>query len=726
MKTLRWVGRVITAFVLGLIGKWLYANFDFLPIYYFAYPTGILLGILAVILLILGFCFLEILFDRRIKLKEAFEVFKPVEKLTPEDFHITSYNEFYIERESDKQIEELLRRRDYVFITGIPMLGKTRMAYKAVKKLKGFYLLKPKYERIDVQKLKLPLFKKKIVLFFDDLDKYLGKFNLDWLIARLKKKSKDFVVIATCRSGQEFDEVFAQKDMEDLLTRCAPDEVKPRRLIRAEEEKLAAGLRRNIEEIESDGTPGSIVVDLRYMKQRYRQLGEERNVLKCLKLLREGYIFLWSEGLIREVAKRIFGLEREVTGWRKHIASLEKNGFLRKLDHSVLITHDVYLDDKFLDDYFVEEHDLILLKEIFLESKDAEDLYYLGSAFLFRNREDQALDCYRKCIELNPDFLLAHYDLATVLKDLRQYDQSETEYRRVLRIVPSFVHARNNLAVVLVKLRRYDEAEQELRKTLDIDPSFVKARNNLGFLLARLKRYEPAEKEYRGAIRMNPNYVKARYNLVSLLLELGRDQEAKEEFAHILRITPERDQAHVNLGNRLAQLGRYKKAEEEYLEALRINPAHCHARNNLANALVKLNRREEAEREYREVIRTNPRYVNAHHNLGSLLFEAGKYEEAQRKYRDALLLEPHNAEYRCKLGIAYMASRRDEEAEEEFRIALRIDPNLGEAHVQLGLLLMVLDRKNEAKRELGTARDLFRKQGRGQEARKMEELLGQL
>lgn len=218
MKTLKLVLGIIQVIVVGILGKLLYDNFDTILLYFLAYPTKILLSFVVLILIILAICVFEINLTRKINLRNSFEVSKPVKKLIPDDFHITNYNPFYIERESDKEIETLLRETKYVFITGIPMLGKTRMAYEATKKLNDFYLLKPKYEMIDIEKLKLPLFKKKIVLFLDDIDKYVGKFSIDALIRKIKEKAKDFVVITTCRSGKEFEQVFGEKEMENLLT----------------------------------------------------------------------------------------------------------------------------------------------------------------------------------------------------------------------------------------------------------------------------------------------------------------------------------------------------------------------------------------------------------------------------------------------------------------------------------------------------------------------------
>jgi tetratricopeptide (TPR) repeat protein len=663
METLRWIGRFITAVAVGLTGTWLSSNFDFLAVFYWAYPTEILLGTFVLILLIAGLCFLEIILHRRRKLKEAlkevFEISKPVKKLTPDDFGITNYNEFYIERESDKETEKLLKERKYVFITGIPMLGKTRMAYESAKKLRGFYLLKPKYGEIDIQKLKLPLFKKKIVLFLDDLDKYVGKFNLDDLVRKLKEKTKDFVVIATCRSGKEFDQVFAKKEMETLLTQCKEGKTEPRKLEQEEERELAETVGKSLEDIRSDGTPGSITIDLRYMKDRYDELGEEKYILKCLKLLREGNIFLWKENLVKEVSNRIFGLKIERISWDGYVESLSHNGFIKMSSEQFSISHDVYLDDKFLDDYFVKDDDLKSLKgALYNNLKDAENLLSLGNSFYYKKNMSEAEDCYQKSIKINPDYAGGH--------------------------------------------------------------------NNLGNFLTRLKRYEEAEKEYKEALRLNPDFAQAHYNLGNLLKEVKRYPEAEKEYKEALRINPDSAEAHYNLGNLFKELKRYPEAEKEYKEALRINPDYAGAHNNLGNLLSDLERYEEAEKEYRAALRINPDFAGAHCNLGNLFKELKRYKEAEKEYKEALRINPDFAGAHNNLGVLLYELKRYEEAEKEYKEALRINPDYAETHGNFGILLMDLNRKDEAKKEFEIACDLFRKQGREEDAKKAEEFLKDL
>ena len=692
MKTLRRIERFITAVAVVLIGRWLYVNFDFLPIYYFAYPTDILLGIFALILLISGFCFLEIILNRRIKLRETFEVFKPVEKLTPDDFRITKYNEFYIERESDTKIETLLRERKYVFITGIPMLGKTRMAYKAVKKLKGFYLLKPKYERIDVQKLKLPLFKKKIVLFLDDLNKYLGKFNPDDLIRKLKEKAQSFVVVVSCRSGKEFEAIRACKEMETLLTQCQKNKIEPRLLQEDEEQNLAEVFSKNLSDITSDGTPGSITIDLRYMKQRCEDLGDEKFILKSLKLLRESNIFLWKENLVKEVSKGIFDLNIQRTKWDSYVNSLSDNGFIMESSGSILISHDVYLDDRFLDDYFVVDDELIRLKESLTEYKDADNLFYLSNAFYFKENQDQSLKCLEESIQINPAFAGAHYNLGILFGELKRYEEAEKEYREALRINPDYAEAHCNLGVVLDQLKRYADAEREYKMALEINNDLVQAHHNLGLLLYELKRYGEAEKEYREALRINSDYTIAHGNLGILLYELKRYEEAEKELRETLRINPVDAKAHSNLGVLLYELKRYDEAEKEYKEVLRINPDDAEVHAVLGYLFYKLKRHMEAEKEYKEALRINPEYVEVHNDLGILLYGLKRYEEAEKEYNEGLQINFDNADM----------------------------------HYNLGILLMDLNRKAEAKKEFEIARDLFRKQEREEDAKKAEGLLEDL
>ncbi|KAF5415702.1 MAG: hypothetical protein C5S49_05460 [Candidatus Methanogaster sp.] len=67
--------------------------------------------------------------------------------------------------------------------------------------------------------------------------------------------------------------------------------------------------------------------------------------------------------------------------------------------------------------------------------------------------------------------------------------------------------------------------------------------------------------------------------------------------------------------------------------------------------------------------------------------------------------------------------KRYDEAEKEYREAIRIYPDYAKAHGNLGFLFRTTERPDEAKNEFEIAKELFEKQGREADVKKVEELL---
>ncbi|RCV63793.1 hypothetical protein C5S53_12045 [Methanophagales archaeon] len=55
------------------------------------------------------------------------------------------------------------------------------------------------------------------------------------------------------------------------------------------------------------GTPGSVIIDIEDMKNRYMNSGTyERSILRACKLLKEANIFSYEKGQIRAICASIF------------------------------------------------------------------------------------------------------------------------------------------------------------------------------------------------------------------------------------------------------------------------------------------------------------------------------------------------------------------------------------------------------------------------------------
>ena len=101
------------------------------------------LFLVPIIIIIIAVLLYVLLIVQEHEFAKIWEFFKPVKKLTKEDFKIQKYKMAYIRRESDATIDHLLNNGDWVLIIGKPKLGKTRAAYETIKKLKNFSVIKP-------------------------------------------------------------------------------------------------------------------------------------------------------------------------------------------------------------------------------------------------------------------------------------------------------------------------------------------------------------------------------------------------------------------------------------------------------------------------------------------------------------------------------------------------------------------------------------------------------
>jgi Flp pilus assembly protein TadD len=185
----------------------------------------------------------------------------------------------------------------------------------------------------------------------------------------------------------------------------------------------------------------------------------------------------------------------------------------------------------------------------------AEEWFERAYSFYENKNFDEAIRCYQKAIELEPDLDAAHNNLGIVFRHLKRYDEAETAFRKAIELNPDYAQAYSNLGILLKNLKRYDEAETAFRKAIELreaspsggNPDYATAYYNLGLLLANLKRYDEAETAYRKAIELNPDDAAAYSNLGVLLANLKRYDEAETAYRKAIELDPSFRSAYYNL-----------------------------------------------------------------------------------------------------------------------------------------------------------------------------------
>jgi len=151
-----------------------------------------------------------------------------------------------------------------------------------------------------------------------------------------------------------------------------------------------------------------------------------------------------------------------------------------------------------------------------------------GDSFILEKKYKEALEEYKKALELNEEEPVPHYKMGLAYYFLKDYDKAVEHYKKALKLNPKFIKAMNNLALIYEKQDNDTEALMLYKKAVELDPDYLKARYNLGALLITMKKLDEAEEQARKIIEISPRYYKA-FFLMGLIHEYRKEYRKSEE-----------------------------------------------------------------------------------------------------------------------------------------------------------------------------------------------------
>jgi TolB-like protein/tetratricopeptide (TPR) repeat protein len=140
-------------------------------------------------------------------------------------------------------------------------------------------------------------------------------------------------------------------------------------------------------------------------------------------------------------------------------------------------------------------------------------------------------EAFRRAIQLNPDYALAHHFYGFLLGARSRVDESLAEFRRALEIDPLSLIINADYGWAFYCGHRYDEAIEQLTKTLDMDPRFPQAYLWLGLATQAKGLYEQSIAAFDEGARLtngNPTFVAGKGFTLVLA---GREEEAAKILA---------------------------------------------------------------------------------------------------------------------------------------------------------------------------------------------------
>ncbi len=227
-----------------------------------------------------------------------------------------------------------------------------------------------------------------------------------------------------------------------------------------------------------------------------------------------------------------------------------------------------------------------LEKAVEIPTNSTENLavkyYLLGQAHQQLQQYEQAGQCFRKALQLNPGYTEACYGIATVVARLGQKDEAD-KYRKMFREMK----ARDWKTLP-------DKRDQVLHQKLLIKSRHraSKTHTNAGIMYSEHGRKQTAEKHWLRAAQLDPANMECRKELAILYLhsgrnkkalrmyeqladfyqQIGRNQEALRMSEKLIQLAPENPKYHVFAGVLLARMNRIEDARQAVKQAIELEP----------------------------------------------------------------------------------------------------------------------------------------------------------
>ncbi len=114
-----------------------------------------------------------------------------------------------------------------------------------------------------------------------------------------------------------------------------------------------------------------------------------------------------------------------------------------------------------------------------------------------------AINAYRKTLELEPRHAAAHINLGTLFYNRQDYVAAESHYRQAIAADPRYALAYFDLGNVLDETGRLDEAVSAYQSALTLSPTYADAHYNLALAFEKLKQPRAALRHWRAYVRLD-------------------------------------------------------------------------------------------------------------------------------------------------------------------------------------------------------------------------------
>ena len=294
---------------------------------------------------------------------------------------------------------------------------------------------------------------------------------------------------------------------------------------------------------------------------------------------------------------------------------------------------------------------------------NSEAYFALGSGLLMLNRDIEAMDAFKRCVQLDTKNWRAHKHLGVLYVAHGKNDKARDHANSILQI-------RDDLADAYLILGACNHESGEPR------PAVVEAINKAKALLHSapeeyetdtyifggnlcyvIKKFETAEYMYRTALELDSTLIDARIGLATLSSANKDFDQARTELDHILTNDPDNVKALACAAEINVQEGNIPKALASFERILELKPENNNIRIRQAQLLLATGNGNDAYKKLHHVLQQNPKNTKALIVLANLYMGKKLYAKAIECAQGVVDKNRQNVHANGVLIKAYLAQK---------------------------------------------------------------------
>ena len=203
------------------------------------------------------------------------------------------------------------------------------------------------------------------------------------------------------------------------------------------------------------------------------------------------------------------------------------------------------------------------LKALEIDEALSESHVSLGHVLCFYDRDFAGAEReYKRAIELNPNYSVAHHWYAIYLTVLARYDESLAEIKRAHELDPLSLSINAWYGRILILTGQVDQAIELLEKTVELEPNFILGHVRLGQAYGEKRMYDQALAEFNEVLRLPGGKPLALVGIAQTHALSGKRAEAERNLNEAIQLSNQQHVSAASIAAVFTTLGENDKAFE--------------------------------------------------------------------------------------------------------------------------------------------------------------------